>query len=38
MPFGTYAKAVTMDKRLAQEAIAALFVGKAEEAAIGLAS
>jgi hypothetical protein len=28
MTLGTYAKAVTADKRLAQNAIAALFVGK----------
>jgi hypothetical protein len=27
MTMGTYAKAVTADKRLAQDAIAALFVG-----------
>jgi hypothetical protein len=29
MTLGTYAKAVTADKRLAQDAIAALFAGKA---------
>jgi integrase len=38
MTLGTYAKAVTADKRLAQDAIAALFVGKAEDAAKAHAS
>jgi integrase len=33
MTLGTYAKAVTADKRLAQNAIAALFVGKDDDAA-----
>jgi integrase len=33
MTLGTYAKAVTADKRLAQDAIAALFVGTADDAA-----
>jgi integrase len=32
MTLGTYAKAVTADKRLAQDVIAALFTGKASEA------
>jgi integrase len=36
MTLGTYAKAVTADKRLAQNAIAALFVGKSGEAATAL--
>lgn len=31
MTLGTYAKAVTADKRLAQDAIAALFVGKGDD-------
>ena len=35
---GTYAKAVTADKRLAQDAIAALFVGKAGDPATAPAS
>lgn len=38
MTLGTYAKAVTADKRLAQNAIAALFVGKADDAATANAS
>jgi hypothetical protein len=32
MTLGTYAKAVTADKRHAQDAIAALFVGKVDNA------
>jgi hypothetical protein len=32
MTLGTYAKAVTADKRQAQDVIAALFVGKASDA------
>jgi integrase len=32
MPLGTYAKAVTADKRQAQDVIASLFVGKANDA------
>jgi integrase len=38
MTLGTYAKAVTADKRLAQDANAALFVGKADDAATAQAS
>jgi integrase len=38
MTLGTYAKAVTADKRLAQDAIAASFIGKADDAATAHAS
>jgi integrase len=31
MTLGTYAKAVTADKRIAQDAIAALFVSQSED-------
>jgi hypothetical protein len=33
MTMGTYAKAVTADKRIAQDAIAALFVEKDDKSA-----
>jgi integrase len=38
MTLGTYAKAVTADKRIAQDAIAALFVGKVMDVATNPAS
>jgi hypothetical protein len=38
LTLGTYAKAVTADKRLAQDAIAALFVGKTGDTATAHAS